>query len=267
LGFVVQLWLGVQAPQVPFPSQTMLVPQLVPPVLLLPSAQVIAPVMQEFVPFLQMLGLPAQEPPAVQGTQVPFPSQTMLVPQLVPPILLPPSAQVIAPLMQEFVPFLQMLGLPVQEPPAVQGTQVPFPSQTRLAPQLVPGALLPPSTQVMAPVMQDVVPFLQAVGLVEQLLPAVQAIQLPAPLQTMPLPQPMPGALLPPSTQVMAPVMQEFVPFLQTLGLLVHPVPDVHEMHVPEPLQTMLVPQVVPPVFGVPFTHIEEPVMHEATPL
>jgi len=42
-----QLWPAVQAPQLPLPSQTRLVPQLVPPILLLPSAQVIAPVAQE----------------------------------------------------------------------------------------------------------------------------------------------------------------------------------------------------------------------------
>ena len=257
----------MQAPQVPFPSHTMLVPQLVPPVLLLPSAQVMPPVMQEFVPFLQMLGLPVQEPPAVQETQAPEPLQTMLVPQLRPGALLPPSMQVMAPVMQEFVPFLQMLGLPVQEPPAVQGTQAPAPSQTRLVPQLVPGPLLPPSMQVRAPVMQEVVPFLQAVGLVAQVLPAVQAMRPPEPLQTMPVPQLTPGDLLPPSTQVMAPVMHEFVPFLQMLGLVVHPVPAVHAMHVPDALQTMLVPQPVPAAFGVPLMHIEDPVMHEATPL
>jgi hypothetical protein len=37
----------VQAPQLPLPSQTMLVPQVMPPILLLPSAQAIAPVEQE----------------------------------------------------------------------------------------------------------------------------------------------------------------------------------------------------------------------------
>jgi hypothetical protein len=65
----------------------------------------------------------------------------------------------------------------------------------------------------------------------------------------------------------MAPVVQEFVPFLQLVGLPVHPVPAVQAMHVPEPLQTMLVPQLIPPAFGVPFTHIAEPDMQEATPL
>jgi hypothetical protein len=203
----------------------------------------------------------------VQAPQVPFPSQTMLAPQLVPPILLLPSAQVMAPDMQEVVPFLQMFGLPVQDPPAVQATQAPEPLQTMLAPQLRPGALSPPSTQVMAPDMQEVAPFLQMLGLPVQDPPAVQGTQAPEPSQTRLVPQLVPGVLLPPSTQVIAPDMQEVVPFLQRVGLVVHPFPDVHEMHVPEPLHTMLVPQLVPPAFAVPFTHIAEPDMQEATPL
>lgn len=44
---VVQDWLAVHEPQFPLPSQTRLVPQVVPPVLLLPSAQVWPPVAHE----------------------------------------------------------------------------------------------------------------------------------------------------------------------------------------------------------------------------
>jgi hypothetical protein len=43
----VQLWFAVQAPQLPLPSQTRLVPQLTPPILLLPSAHAIVPFAQE----------------------------------------------------------------------------------------------------------------------------------------------------------------------------------------------------------------------------
>jgi hypothetical protein len=53
----------------------------------------------------------------------------------------------------------------VQAPPAVHETQVPWPSQTMFVPQLVPAALEVPSTQVMAPVAQELVPFLQLFGL------------------------------------------------------------------------------------------------------
>jgi hypothetical protein len=146
----------------------------------------------------------------------------MLVPQLVPAVLLPPSMQVIAPVEQLVVPFLQMVGLAVQAAPAVQATQVPAPLQTWLVPQLAPAAALPPSTQVIAPVEQVVVPVLQLVGLPVHDWPAVQAVHTPVPLQTMLVPQLMPGPLLPPSVQVMAPVMQVVVPLRQAFGLPVH---------------------------------------------
>jgi hypothetical protein len=46
-GLVEHDWLAVQAPQLPLPSHTMLVPHVMPPILLLPSAHAIAPVEQE----------------------------------------------------------------------------------------------------------------------------------------------------------------------------------------------------------------------------
>ena len=121
---------AVQLPQLPLPSQTRLVPQLVPPILLLPSAHVMAPVAHEYTPFLQMFGLPVHDWPAVHETHAPEPLQTMLVPQLVPADLLPPSTQVCVPDEHEVVPFLQMLGLVVQAVPAVQAAHTPLPSQT-----------------------------------------------------------------------------------------------------------------------------------------
>jgi hypothetical protein len=265
-GLVVHEAPAVHETHVPVLLQTMLVPQLVPPALLPPSTQVLAPVEQEYTPFLQMFGLPVQAPPAVHATHVPE-LQTMLVPQLVPAALLPPSTQVWLPVAQEYVPFLQMFGLVVQEPPAVQATHVPELLQTMLVPQLVPGASLLPSTQVMAPVEQEVIPFLQAFGLLVHACPAAHAVQVPEPLQTMLVPQLTPGDLLLPSTQVMAPVEQEVIPFLQAFGLVVHDCPVVHEVQVPEPLQTMLVPQLVPAAFAVPLTQVAVPVVHDATPL
>ena len=123
---------------------------------------------------------------------------------------------------------------------------MPVPLQTMLVPQLTPADLLPPSTQVMAPVAQEVVPFLQTLGLVVQAAPVAHATQAPVPLQTWLVPQVVPAAVLPPSTQVMAPVAQELVPVLQLVGLPVHDWPAVHAMHMPVPLQTMLVPQLTP---------------------
>lgn len=57
------------------------------------------------------------------------------------------------------------------------------------------------------------------------------------------------------------------MPVLQALGLPVQELPAVHEMQPPVPLQTRFTPQLVPPAFEVPFTHIDAPVVHEATPL
>src|SRR6185295_992702 len=101
--------------------------------------QTMAPLAHELTPFLQTLGLPVQAPPAVQATQAPELLQTMLVPQAVPGDLLPPSTQVCAPVEQELVPFLQEVGLPMHDCPAVHATQPPVPLQTMLVPQLVPG--------------------------------------------------------------------------------------------------------------------------------
>jgi len=100
-----------------------------------------APDEQEVVPFLQTLGLVVQAPPALHATQVPLPLQTWLGPQVVPAAVLPPSTQVMAPVEQELVPVLQLVGLPVHDWPAVQATHMPVPLQTMLVPQLTPGDL------------------------------------------------------------------------------------------------------------------------------
>src|SRR4029453_9848614 len=150
-----------------------------------------------------------------------------------------------------------MPGLPMQEAPAVHETQVPAPSQTMFMPQLVPADLVVPSTQVMAPVAQEVVPFLQLFGLPVQVCPAVHPTQPPDPLQTMLVPQPTPGDLLVPSTQAMTPVEHDVVPLRHGFELPVQDIPAVQETHPPAPLQTMLVPQLVPAVFGLPFPHVD----------
>jgi hypothetical protein len=235
---------------------------------LLPSAQACVPVSHEKTPFLQMLGLVAQGPPAVHGTQAPAPLQTRLVPQLMPADLLVPSMHCCVPVAQEVVPFLQALfGLVVHAAPSAQETQVPEPLQTMLVPQAVPAPLFVPSTQVWAPVSQAVDPLRQTLGLPVQEAPTVHATQLPVPLQTMLVPQPRPGALLVSSTQVWPPVAQDVAPFRQMLGLVVQARPGLQATQLPEPLQTMLLPQLVPPAFGVPLAQVCAPLMHDATPL
>jgi hypothetical protein len=239
-------------PQTP-PVQTSVCVQLCPslqPVplgLLPPSMQVWTPVVQDVTPSLQVLGLLVQAAPAVHATQAPAPLQTMFVPQPVPVAFCVLFAHAIVPVVQVVMPVKQGFGFVAHAWLGVHEPQLPFPSQTMLVPQLVPPILLLPSAQVWAPVAQEVVPFLQTFGLVVQDMPAVQATQLPALLQTMLVPQLVPAILLLPSTQVGAPVAHEVVPFLQVLfGFVLQATPAAHATQVPEPLQTMLVPQLTP---------------------
>jgi hypothetical protein len=222
--------------------------------------QTIVPVAQLLMPLAQGFGLVAQAWFAVHAPQLPLPSQVMLVPQLVPPILLLPSTQVIAPVAQEVTPFLQTLGLVVHAPPAVQATHAPAPLQTRLVPQLVPAALLPPSTQVVVPVAQEMRPFLQMLGLLAQAVPGVQSPpQRPLPSQNRLVPQSAPAGLLGPSTQSWTPVAHDVTPVLQAFGLLMQAAPGVQATQVPVPLQTRLVPQLVPAGLLPPSTQVIAP--------
>src|SRR5262245_8488242 len=91
--------------------------------------------------------------------------------------------------------------------------------------------------------------------------------QNPLPSHTWLEPHDVPAMTLPmPSTQVAAPVAHEVTPFLQTLGLPLHPPPAVHDTHEPEPLQSMFVPQAVPSASLLSSMHVCTPVMHDVTP-
>jgi hypothetical protein len=136
--------------------------------------------------------------------------------------------------------------LPVQDCPAVQAPQAPFPSQTMPAPQPVPGDRLPKSRQTGVPVTQLVMPVLHGEGLPVQFAFAAHAAQLPEPLQTMPVPQLVPPGLFMSSAQVCTPVAHDVVPVLHGFGLAVHACPPAHAPQAPEPLQTMPTPQLVP---------------------
>src|SRR6185369_10410717 len=178
------------------------------------------------------------------------------MPQLVPGALAAPSTHACAPLVHDVIPAAHTLGFPVQDCPAVQGTQPPLPLQTRLAPQLVPAARLPKSSQTAAPLEQFVMPVLHGVGLPVQLPLAAHVAQMPAPLQTMPAPQLDPAALLPASAQVCAPVRHDVVPVLQGLGLLVHDCPALQATQTPPPSQTMPTPQLEPAERLAPSAHV-----------
>jgi hypothetical protein len=105
--------------------------------------------------------------------------------------------------------------------PAVQLYVVPTHApllQTSVWVQAVPSlqpvvsGLLPPSTQVCAPVMHEVTPSRHWFGLVVQAAPAVQATQLPALLQTMLVPQLEPAARCALLLHTIVPVVQLVMP-------------------------------------------------------
>jgi hypothetical protein len=72
--------------------------------------------------------------------------------------LLPLSMQVIAPVVHDVMPTLQMLGLFVQLWPAVQATQAPVLLQTMLPPHGVPAAFCVLLLHTDVPVLQLVTP-------------------------------------------------------------------------------------------------------------
>src|SRR5262245_22282314 len=92
LGLLVQETPAAHGTQAPALLQTMSVPQTEPvPFNMAVSMQVMTPVSQLVTPVRHRLGLVSQPWPAVHEPQLPFPSQTRLVPHEVPPDLLPPS--------------------------------------------------------------------------------------------------------------------------------------------------------------------------------
>ena len=178
-----------------------------------------------------------QAPPAVQLAQLPAPSHTMLVPQVVPAAALV-WVQVRAPVPQAVVPGLHVVP---HEAPAVQGAQVPAPSQTWLVPQVVPAAALD-WLQTGTPVAQLVVPGLHVVPHAALI---VHAPQLPLASQTWLVPQLEPAVMSFWFLQVGLPPLQSKVP-----GLHAEPqaAPIVHATQPPFPSQTWLLPQEVPAV-------------------
>jgi hypothetical protein len=193
--------------------QTLFVPHVVPASIGEPFTQVVVPVEHEVVPLKQAPGLPVQPWFAVQSPQKPLPSQTLLAPHVVPPARLLPSTHVCAPVEQLVMPFLQLLGLPMQPMPASHPMHIALALHTMLVPQLVPGFLGAESTQVCAPVMHEVTPVAHtAFGFDEHVPPAVQDTQLPELLQTWLVPHDVPGDFNVPSMHVCEPVMQLVTP-------------------------------------------------------
>jgi hypothetical protein len=94
-GLLVHATPAAHATQTPAALHTRFVPQLVPGAFCVAvSRQVMMPVVQLVRPVRHGPGLVVHAWFAVHDPQLPLPSQTRLVPQPVPPILLPPSTQV-----------------------------------------------------------------------------------------------------------------------------------------------------------------------------
>ena len=102
--------------------------------------------------------------------------------------------------------------------------------------------MFPVSPQTGAPVEHMIAPVRQAVVGV-QAFPSTQSTQVPLP-QTLFVPQVVPFARFPVSTQTDAPVTQEVAPVRQALEG-VQAAPDVQALHFPL-LHTMFVPHTVP---------------------
>jgi hypothetical protein len=103
---------------------------------------------------------------------------------------------------------VQVYELPVQAP--LLQTSLKVQALPSLQPVL--SALFAPSTQTGPPLEQSVVPFRQKVGLVVHAAPVVHAMQVPALLQTMLVPQLLPAAFGMLLLQTIVPVLQLVMP-------------------------------------------------------
>ena|GEM_PF-6857207 len=152
--------------------------------------------------------------PVPQAVQVPAALQYIPdVPHGDPADLFPLSLQTSDPVEQDEVPVLQGLaGVHVML--AAHVLHAPL-LQTRFVPHVAPSASETlESTQLGAPDVQLSVPLWQALAGVQD-WPLTQAVHIPAPVQTMSLPQPAPAALFVVSMQTDVPVEHVVVPFLQ----------------------------------------------------
>jgi hypothetical protein len=220
---------AVQAVQLP-PLHTWLTPHDVPSGALARLVQVSDPLVHEVVPTWQLLPAALHDWPDEQATHCPE-LQTRLAPQGVPSGRLAEKAQVDVPVAQVVEPFWQGLFWGLHAVPAVQLTHEPL-SHTWLLPHVMPLEALCELVQVGVPVAQEVVPVRHTLLFGVQLMPAVQAVQIPA-LQTMLVPHDVPSATFAGLMHVELPDPQSVVPLLQTLFPGLHEAPAVHAPHVP----------------------------------
>jgi hypothetical protein len=176
------------------------------------------------------------------------PVHDCIAPHSVPIGLLPLFTQTEPPVEHDVVPTLHGSD-DVHVTPAVHGTQLPE-LQTMFTPQPVPfESDVPVSMQVWLPVLQICVPVWQGfMGTQEP--PDVHGTQVPS-LHTWLLPHDVPFAMLPVSAQTGTPVTHEFVPVLHLFAGW-QLAPGTQSMHMPLVLQTLFVPQLVPPTRFLP---------------
>ncbi len=181
--------------------------------------------------------------------------QTWLVPHVAPEPFRAPFVQTGEPDVQAMEP-LKHGFVGVHELPAAQFAHAPALSHTCPEPQVVPGALLPPSTQRSAPVAQSVTPFRHNPGLVPQVVPALQAMQAPRPLQTCPAPQERPAVALVASSHWVLPELQLVRPVLHGAPVFeLQAWLATHAPQLPFASHTWPEPQLVPAALLVPSTH------------
>jgi hypothetical protein len=151
-------------------------------------------------------------------------------------------------------------GFVVQAPDSAQATHAPEPSQKPPLQPVPTAALDDESTHACVPVTHDTTPSLQALGLVEQLAPAVHATHAPELLQTSFVPHVVPAPrFVAASRQRSTPVEQSVTPFLHGVGFVVQLAPAVHALQAPSESQTSFVPQLVPALFVASSTHVAAP--------
>jgi hypothetical protein len=174
---------AVQAPHWPL-LQTWPEPQLVPLAATPLFVQTPVPELQSMYPTRHALFCGEQGALLVQETQTPL-LQTWLVPHGDPLASGLAPLQTDAPLAHDVVPERQTLGVPasstgVQVEFAVQPTHVPSPSQTWLAPHVVPGGALPSlSWQKMPPSTHWALPVWHGLSGGVHAAPLVQAAHAP----------------------------------------------------------------------------------------
>lgn len=191
------------------------------------------------------------------------------MPHVVPAGRFPESTHTCVPVAHEKMPVLHPgFGFVVQPPPATHIVHAPA-LQTRPTPHDVPFATFAASMQVVDPLTHEVTPALQgAPGFDVQALPATHIPQKPFASQIWLLPQLVPAGFDGPSTQTEAPVEHDVTPVRHAaFGLVVHPVPSVHEAQAPAAVQTMLVPHDVPTALAASSRQTGLPDWHRVMPV